>query len=287
MPPFAAASSAADLPGSSPAECPEVDWACAATRPRRSWTVGRRVLTALIVPAAVVTLWWLVTSRHLVAPYLLPPPEAVWRAAGDEVASGDLLRDAAASLQRVGLGVGLGGLLGLTTGALVGWSRWAAALFEPALDLVRQIPPLAWVPFALLWFKGGLASAVFIVLLVSFFPVFVGTTQALRSVPLHLLDMARTTGASRRRVLVSVALPAALPPIVASLRVALGAGWMAVVAAEYFGYRYGLGALAFNAYQVLRADLVVVAMIAIGVLGLAIDLIVRLLANRIVWWGGR
>ncbi|WP_267594307.1 ABC transporter permease [Carbonactinospora thermoautotrophica] len=270
-----------------PPDRARADWARAAPRPRRSPAVGRRVLTALVVPAAILALWWFVTSRSFVAPYLLPSPGAVWRAGWQEVASGDLLRSAAASLERVGFGVGVGGVLGLAVGALVGWSRRAAALLEPTLDLLRHIPPLAWVPFALLWFKGGLLSAAFIVLLVSFFPVFIGTAHALRSVPVRLLDMARTTGASRRRTLVSVALPAALPQIVASLRVALGGGWMAVVAAEYFGYRHGLGALAFNAYQVLRADLVVVAMIAIGLLGLLIDLVVRLFADRLVWWGGR
>lgn len=286
MPPSTTASPDADTLAAQ-SDSPRFAWSRTALRPSRLWVVGRSVLTTVLVPAAVVALWWLVSTRGLVAPYLLPSPGAVWRALSHEVMTGDLPQSAAASLQRVGLGVGLGGLLGLAIGALVGWSPRVAALLEPALDLVRHIPPLAWVPFALLWFKGGLASAVFIVLLVSFFPIFVGTAHALRSVPVHLLEMARTTGANRRRVLLGVALPAALPPIIASLRVALGAGWMAVVAAEYFGYRHGLGALAFNAYQVLRGDMVMVAMIAIGVLGLAIDLVVRLFTGRLVWWGGR
>ncbi len=248
---------------------------------------GIQALLLVVVPTLLVAMWWLITSLGVVPLFLLPSPLAVWRAGTELALTGELLSDIAASLARVGLGIGIGVCLGFLLGAAVGWWRTVSLLVEPVLHLIRQIPPLAWIPFALLWFRGGVFSAVFIVVLVSFFPVFVGTAQGVRSAPDTLLDMAKTCGASRWRQLRTIAVPAALPSIVTALRVAMGGGWMAVVAAEYFGYRHGLGALAFNSYQVLRIDLVVVAMLVIAALGFLLDLIVRTVANQLVWWAGR
>lgn len=263
-------------------------WRGRPRRPRQTRLISEaKTLLTVVVPALLVAVWWLVTWLRVVPLFLLPSPIAVWRAGTKLVLTGELFSDIVASLARVGLGIGIGVGLGFLLGAAVGWWRAVSLLVEPTLHVVRQIPPLAWIPFALLWFRGGLFSAVFIVVLVSFFPVFVGTAQGVRSAPETLLDMAKTCGASRWRQLSTIAIPAALPSIVTALRVAMGGGWMAVVAAEYFGYRYGLGALAFNSYQVLRIDLVVVAMLVIGVLGFLLDLIVRTMANRLVWWAGR
>jgi ABC-type nitrate/sulfonate/bicarbonate transport system permease component len=246
-----------------------------------------RATAGVVLPLLLVSVWWVASAAHSLPNYLLPPPGLVGRTLVQYCTSGALVRDVGASLLRVGIGVGLGALLGLLVGAVIGWWPKVAPVLEPTVDVLRHVPPLAWVPFALLWFKGGLASAAFIVMLVAFFPVLTATTYAMRSVPQQLVDMARTVGCTRVRMLWSVALPAALPGILSSLRVALGGGWMAVVAAEYFGYRDGLGALAFNAYQVLRTDLLIVAMVVIGIVGFGLDAMIKGVVKRFVWWGGR
>lgn len=241
---------------------------------------------------AVSTLWvvilvlagWELGARLLPSP-ALPPPSVVLMAAGAMAKDGLFLhiRD---SLARVGLGYGLASL------AAVGLGASAALLGRPgdavlgALNLLRPIPPIAWVPLAILWFGLGDRSATFIVFVGAFFPILVQVAWAIRSCPEGWLELARSLGASPWLTLTRVRLPAALPRMIGGLRTGLGLAWTSVVAAELVGAQSGLGYVIQTHRMLLEPEGVLVGMGCIGICGALMDSVAaRLEAAALRRWG--
>src|SRR5206468_2531218 len=147
----------------------------------------------------------------------------------------------------------------------MGWYRGVRAQLDPVIEVLRPIPPLAWIPLSILWFGIGDEQNEFIIFLGMFFPILLNTIQGVRAADQILVRAARSLGADERRVLTRVILKAALPQIVTGVRVGLGFGWMALVAAELVGANSGLGFLINDARSVLRTDIIVVGMLTIGI----------------------
>ena len=147
------------------------------------------------------------------------------------------------SLERVGLGFVLALVAAIPLGILCGWSRLLRDMLTPVIETLRPIPPLAWIPLAILWFGIGLRSAAFIIFLGCFFPILLSTMSGVLSVDPVLISAAKTLGATRRQIFYKVLLPGATPSIFTGLRIGLGIGWMTLVAAEFTGVKsgYGLG----------------------------------------------
>jgi NitT/TauT family transport system permease protein len=204
----------------------------------------------------------------------------------EELRGGRLLQDMTASLFRVSVGFALAVVLGIPLGLVVGLHSGGRAALLPFVNFFRSLSPLAWIPFAILWFGVGDVPAIFLIFMSVFFPVVLSTTAAVASIPSVHFRVGRDYGLRGVSMLTQVTIPAILPQIITTLRVTAGLAWLVVVAAEMIAGRDGLGFLIWDARNGLRNDLVVVGMVVIGLIGIAIDRIVMQM-TRIpsVRWG--
>jgi ABC-type nitrate/sulfonate/bicarbonate transport system permease component len=247
----------------------------------------RKVVPALNLAflAFLLFAWWCVSTFLLdnTTRALLPPPQAVVIAAWELARSGDLwihLRD---SLKREFVAF-LWATTAIPLGIAMGWWKAVERQVDPVVEVLRPVPPLAWIPLSILWFGVGDTQNQFIIFLGCFFPILLSTIAGVRGVEPNLVRAARCLGAGEARVLWRVVLRAALPQIITGVRVGLGVGWMALVAAELVGANSGLGFLINDARTVLRTDYVIVGMATIGIVGLAIDRVIRSAGARLLPW---
>jgi ABC-type nitrate/sulfonate/bicarbonate transport system permease component len=184
----------------------------------------------------------------------------------------------------VGIGFLLAAAGGVALGVLLGSSRWLAALFHPLLEALRPIPPIAWIPLAILWLGIGDPPSYFIVAIGAFFPIFVNAYVGIQMVDRRYVQVARCLGASRRMIVLEVVLPAALPLLLTGLRIGLGTGWMAVIAAELVVAREGLGYMIQLNRSLLETPRVILGMATIGLLGTLMAAVLRWLQDRLTPW---
>ena len=198
-----------------------------------------------------------------------------------------LMEDLPVSLVHFGLGM-LGGLLiALPIGMLMGWFRAADRIMDPIVEIVRPIPPLAWIPFAIIWFGLTDQAAGFIIFVGAVFPILINTYVGFRSLPLVYVESAKVLGATKDRDLIRyIAFPYALPSIAGGIRIAMGIAWMCLVAAEEFGVSTsGLGYKIWSYYYLHEMDYVLLYMIILGLLGLLIDRSFRyVIEERMLKW---
>lgn len=244
----------------------------------------------LVLPVAaglwLVVIWWVAHAAGAFPRGTVPPPDAVARAFAAELGSGRLLDDAIASLYRVAWGYVGAVLVAVPAGLVVGRSLAVRAAALPWINFFRSLSPIAWTPFAIIWFGIGDAPAIFIIFVATFFQLVLATAAATATVPKVYYRVAEELGLGRVATLLQVTLPAILPQLVTALRVAIGVAWMVVVAAEMIGMQSGLGFLIIDARNGLRMDLVVVGMIAIGAIGIALDaLFARMTRIPALRWG--
>ncbi len=237
---------------------------------------------------ALVAIWQFTSTVWLprIDPYravLMPAPSVVAKTAASMIASGELGYHLLASLKREGVAF-LFAMAAVPLGLFMGWFRLIHAQLDPVIEVLRPIPPLAWIPLSILWFGIGDDQNEFIIFLGMVFPILINTIDGVRKVERNLVRAARSLGAPEYSVLTRVVLQAALPQIVTGIRIGLGVGWMALVAAELVGASSGLGFLINDARSVLRTDIIVVGMLTIGIVGLSIDLALRLTARRLLPW---
>lgn len=242
-------------------------------------------LRSLYLLAAVIAGWYLISTFALdrTTRALLPPPQEVLKAAWELGNSGELwihLRD---SLKREFVAF-LWATISIPLGIAMGWWKAVEEQVDPLVEVLRPVPPLAWIPLSILWFGIGDTQNQFIIFLGCFFPILLNTIAGVKGVEPNLVRAARCLGASEGRILWRVVLRAALPQIITGIRVGLGVGWMALVAAELVGANSGLGFLINDARTVLRTDYVIVGMAAIGVVGLVIDRAIRFAGARLLPW---
>src|SRR3954447_18687908 len=258
--------------------------------------VRRRTSLALqyaVFPVAILLAWQIFSTIGFVRRNVLPPPsEVLWvwydlvTGQTDAAArySGTWLDHAWASTWRVFAGFGWGVALGIFLGLLIGLSRAMERVLDPTIQVLRNIPVTAWVPLSLVFFGIGNAPAVFLTGLGSFFPGAINATHGVRQIDITLYKAARMMGANDWELLSRVILPAALPSILTGVRLAMGIAWVLVVVAEILAVRSGLGYLLNDAYLFYRNDVVIAAMLSIGILGYLSDRLVLLARNRMLRW---
>jgi NitT/TauT family transport system permease protein len=240
----------------------------------------------LIVAAALIAIWTAVWASGVFHASAFPAPLDVVRGFGEEIRNGRLITDLVTSLFRVTVGFLLAALTGIPIGLWMGQKAWARTAFLPVVNFFRNLSPLAWIPFAILWFGVGDASATFLIFLSVFFPLVLATMAAAANIPAIYARVAHDYGMSDSERLVRVTLPAIMPQVITALRVAAGVAWLVVVAAEMIAGRDGLGFAVMDSRNGLRTDLLVVAMIVIGIVGVAIDrVLVQLTRIPSVRWG--
>lgn len=241
-----------------------------------------RMFGLLIVLAG---LWQFVSTRVLDASTatLLPPPSAIVIGAWELIETGELFRHLRDSVKRE-LVAFIFAVSAIPLGIAMGWSRVINEQFDVLIEVLRPIPPLAWIPLSILWFGIGDTQNQFIIFLGMFFPILLNTITGVKNIEPNLVHAAQCLGASELKILWRVVLRAALPSIVTGIRVGLGVGWMALVAAELVGANSGLGFLINDARTVLRTDYVIVGMMTIGIVGLLIDRGVRAAGRWAMPW---
>jgi NitT/TauT family transport system permease protein len=224
---------------------------------------------------------------ELTAAEVFPTPHDVLAASLELIESQRLWGDIVASLYRVTWGFLLAAGVGIPLGLAVGWSTRGFLAFNPVIQGLRPVSPIAWIPIAILWFGIGDIAGIFLIFLSSFFPITVGTMAAVRNISLVHQRSAMNFGLRGLEVFRRVVLPAALPQIITSLRIALGVAWLVIVAAEMVGMDSGLGYLINDARNMgSRYDLVVATMVVIGLIGIVLDTMIRKLERfDEVRWG--
>jgi NitT/TauT family transport system permease protein len=239
----------------------------------------------LLVALVLIGLWDV--AVRLSGNDLFPTPWQVALGIVELARKGLLLKYIVASLFRVTWGFLLAVLVGVPFGLLLGWFHRVYQAFNPMIQVLRPISPIAWIPLAILWFGVSDLAPIFLIFLASVFPITVSATAAVRNLQPVYLRAARNFGLSRSQLFRRVILPASLPQILTGLRIALGVAWLVVVAAEMIAVNSGLGYLIIDARNAgKRYDLVVAGMIIIGVIGLLLDMMVRRLERfQEVSWG--
>ncbi len=255
----------------------------------------------LAVPVAVVALWQLACTLGLVNPMVLPSPAAVvvrwWAylapmeafdpAEHSRIAwlfSGELLHDALGSLQRVVFGFLVGAGLALPLGLFMGSSDTIYRYINPLMQVLRPIPPIAYIPLSILWFGLGDAPAIFLIAIGAFFPVLMNTIAGVRHVDGIYIRAARSLGASRMTIFRRVILPAATPYILSGARIGIGTAFIVVIVAEMIAVDNGLGFRILEAREYFWSDKIIAGMLTIGILGLLIDMGVSRLNNHLLRW---
>ncbi len=263
-----------------------------------SW---RQIGIGLVLPAAVVALWQTVAVMGWVNPQVLPSPLAVaekWiayllplqpyePAAGSWLhwaVSGELITDSLSSLYRVVVGFLIGGGLALPLGLAMGMSNRVYDWFNVLVQMVRPIPPIAYIPLSMLWFGLGNPPAVFLIALGAFFPVLMNTIAGVRQVDGIYIRAARNLGASGLTMFSRVILPAAVPYILSGVRIGIGTAFIVVIVAEMVAVNNGLGFRILEAREYFWSDKIIAGMITIGLIGLAIDVGMNKLNNHLLRW---
>ncbi|MBV9852043.1 MAG: ABC transporter permease [Armatimonadetes bacterium] len=251
---------------------------------------GRRAAAGAALPgttiAGALALWVLLTRLHVFPEYAFPSLSATIQALGEEFRAGRLTSDITASLFRVAVGFVLAAILGVPLGLWLGQRLTPRLSLQPLVNFFRCLSPLAWIPFAILWFGIGDKPAIFLIFMASFFPLTLATMAAVANVPAVYYRVARDYGFHGPELLTRVVFPAVLPQVITALRVTAGIAWVVVVAAEMVGCQDGLGYGIYDARNGQRLDIVAAYMLVIGLLGVGIDrLLAQLTRLPNVRWG--
>ena len=248
---------------------------------RSAWSrlgvTGARARAVLLPIAsfAVLLIVWHVGARAIGIRALFPTPLDVLAEARRLIASGDLLTHIAASMTRIVAGFALGSAIAVPTGLLMGSLPLVRSFLQAYIEFFRYIPALSLVTLAMIWFGIGEASKVFLITYVTVFIVTINTMAGVASIPAAKLRAARSLGASQRQMFVHVTLPASVPFILTGMRIAMGAAFTTIVAAEMVAAQSGLGFLIFSSRLYMQTDAIFVAIVTLGLLGFLTDCAMR------------
>jgi NitT/TauT family transport system permease protein len=235
-----------------------------------------RALPSVAVIGLLIAAWWAVVVATRSA--IFPTPWQVVAGALELIRDGTLFQHIGASLLRVGAGFSLAVAIGVPLGLWMGWVQGAFKTLNPIFQMLRPISPIAWIPIAILWFGVGNASPIYLIFISSVFPMVVQTITGVHTIEKRYLWAAENFGVSRAALFGQVVIPAVLPQIIVGMRIGLGVAWLVVVAAEMIALRSGLGYLIIDSRNAgNRYDLVIAGMIIIGLIGLMLDGLMRLL----------
>lgn len=230
--------------------------------------------------------WYLAVALKLTPPQFFPMPHQVLSklvALTQEPFAGFTLQQhMAASLLRYAWGFGLAAIIGVPLGLLMGWFGWLDDVITPLFDSLRFIAPVAWVPFAALWFGTGAGGPTLIIFAGAFPPCLINAYRGASSVDARYLEAASMLGVGHFKTITEVLFPAAVPSIIAGLRIGAGLGWMSLVGAELIAASSGMGFLIVKGQSAIATDIVMAGMVAIGMVGVIIDLVLRKIERHLL-----
>jgi taurine transport system permease protein len=252
---------------------------------------GSSFYISLTTISLFAVLWYIATNYGWIKPIFLPSPQATYLQfyeyltgiANDK----PLWEHFAASMLRVFSAFALGCVTAIPIGIAMGMSRVWKGIFDPPIELLRPLPPLAYLPLIIIWFGIGEVPKVLLIFLSCFAPLAMAARSGMRSASQEQMNAAYSMGASYGQVIRHVVLPAAMPEILVGMRVSIGFGWSTLVAAEMVAANVGLGQMVLNASNFLRTDIVVMGIIVIGSVAYLFDLLMRWVEDKVVPWRGK
>ena len=234
---------------------------------------------------SILVVWQIVASVGIRDPLIFPGPAAVAEAAVKNVPLTRLLEHIGISLLRVIMGFSLGAVVGITVGIVSGWYQKLGNVLRTPIEILRPIPPLAWIPLAIIWLGLGESSKVMIIFLGAFFPIFTNTFQGMITIDPNIIRAAQTLGIQKNRLLFKVIFPATLPDIATGFRVGWSYSFGLVVAAELIAASRGLGYMIMHARELSMISVIMYGIILIGAINLATDYLIQevILKRRLKW----
>ncbi len=243
--------------------------------PRREISPALGMGAGILVAGGIFLGWCLITYGGLVDTTFCPPPHQVAVAFWKSLLDGSLLRNAWSSLVVINVGFFLSSLIAIPLGIMMGSFRIVQAALEPIVNFIRYLPVTSMIPLLILWIGIGIEEKIAVIFIGTFFQQIVMLADVSAQVPNELFNAAYTLGAKKRQVVMRVLLPATLPGVIDTLRVTMGWAWTYLVVAELVASSSGLGYMSMQAMRGLHADLIFVAIFAIGFLGLVTDQIFK------------
>ncbi len=243
-----------------------------------------RTLPYIYAFMGIVLAWQMVVVFSGAHVAILPPPLLAAKSFVELIASGELFKHIGTSLGRVLAAWTIAAVIAVPLGLMMGRSSRFERIADPVIELFRPISPLAWIPLAILWFGIGESGKIFIIFVATFFPIVLNTVAGVKGVDPVLIRAGQVLGCDDGATLFrKVILPAAMPNIVVGFRISFGTGWAAIIAAELVAAQSGLGYLIADGMEILRSDLVLVGMVVIGILGVLIDTVFRIILRAFSW----
>ena len=247
--------------------------------------VAARVVPPLVMLALILSVWQVLCMKPGAT---LPAPSKIWTEAYDLIVDPFFVAGpqdiglgwrVLISLQRVAIGYGLAGLIGIALGTIIGQSVWAMRGLDPIFQILRTISPLAWLPISLAAFRDSQPSAIFVIFITSVWPIIINTAVGIRNIPQDYRNVAAVLRLNHLEFFYKIMIPSAAPYIFTGLRIGIGLSWLAIVAAEMLTGGVGIGFFIWDAWNSSRLSDIVVALIYIGLIGFVLDRIVAAIAN--------
>jgi sulfonate transport system permease protein len=242
------------------------------------------LLLYLALPAAVIGVWKWADIAGYIKPYTMPAPDKIVKTAVEFSVDGTLQSNIAASIIRVGEGFLIALTSALFLGIGIGLSKKLETLTGMIIQILKPIPPIAYIPLAILWFGIGESSKIFIIVIGAFFPILLNTVEGIKNIDSRFIELARVYEVPQSRVIIRLVLPGALPFIMAGIRIGLGNAWICVVAAEMIAATRGVGYMLMDGRNLARPDMVILCMLIIGIFGKCMDDGLKLLSRSITKW---
>lgn len=254
------------------------------TAPRSPHRRSVSRLARWISPVALLVLWQVLTGSGVVSSQKLPSLATIANAAAEVAQNGQLGAGLAVSLQRMLIGLVLGGLTGATLGVVAGLSRWTDTAIDPVLQMIRNVPLFALIPVFILWFGIGEPPKILLIALAAALPLYVNVHAGVRQTDPQLVEVAEVLGYTPWQRLRHVVLPAAVPHTLVGVRLAVASAWLSLVVAEQINANAGIGFMIENARDFLRTDIVFVGLLIYAFVGLLMDSVVRLIERWMLRW---
>lgn len=241
-------------------------------------------IISLIIPIILIVLWQIAANNGAINIQLFPSPLKIWQAFVKSVETGKLQANILTSLERVLIGYIYGAVLGVAIGVIFGLSKKTYRLFSFLLEILRPIPIIAWVPVLIMIFGIGELSKIIVIVIGSFWSIFLNTYDGIRNVDDKYLEVANMFRKKKMEVVLRVMLPAALPGIFTGLRIGIGSAWISVIGAELIASSAGLGYMISYSREMTQPANMYVSVFIIGIIGYLINAVLKLIENKALRW---
>jgi nitrate/nitrite transport system permease protein len=247
--------------------------------------LAANVLPPLVMLAVILTVWQILCMKPGAT---LPSPTKIWSEARDLITDPFFVAGpqdiglgwrVLTSLQRVAIGYGLAGIIGIMLGTIIGQSVWAMRGLDPIFQILRTISPLAWLPISLAAFRDSQPSAIFVIFITAVWPIIINTAVGIRNIPQDYRNVAAVVRLNHLEFFWKIMIPSAAPYIFTGLRIGIGLSWLAIVAAEMLTGGVGIGFFIWDAWNSSRLSDIVIALVYIGLVGFILDRIVAFIAT--------